>query len=131
MQHPYAHVLRAIADGETIQSVNNRVDWVSRDPATVLEEISDREYGPEHYRVKPRTITINGHEVPEPLREAPPKGMLYFLPAVISPHGDNATKQVWTGVGACPRWLQQGLVHLTAEAAQAHAEALLSFTKQP
>jgi hypothetical protein len=32
------------------------------------------------YHRKPRTISINGHEVPEPMRVAPEIGDIYFCP---------------------------------------------------
>lgn len=125
-QHPYARILRAIADGETIQSKDDFGDWVSRGPATVLEEISDHEHGPEHYRVKPRTITINSHEVPEPLREAPEQGTDCWTPHLSAENPALFCR--WNGDNADHRWLARGLVHLTREAAQAHAEALISIT---
>lgn len=80
------------------------------------------------YRRKPRTITINGHEVPEPMREPPEEGTKYFVPCVYHQCGFRQT--VWTGGCTRHRHLLKGIVHLTWQAAQAHADALLSFTEE-
>lgn len=80
------------------------------------------------YRRKPRTININGFEVPEPLREAPEYGAFYWIPSFL--HGVRTF--TWNNDGYDNPALQGGVVHLTREAAELHAEALLSFTrKQP
>ena len=70
------------------------------------------------YRRKQRTININGYEVPEPLREIPEDaGHVYEV-------------DFYTGVKCLEAALRNGFVHATKEAAELHAEALLSFTKQ-
>lgn len=80
------------------------------------------------YRRKPKTILINGYEVPEPLRAAPEEGTVIYTIDVDS-----------TELVSCPfnflptqtvqlRWLARGILHSTKEAAQLHAKALLSFT---
>lgn len=87
------------------------------------EWIADREY-----RRKPRTININGFEVPEPMREAPRIGSIYYAPTIT--YFNIATgSTTWDGgtVDCC--WLARGLCHTTREAAELHARALLSFTE--
>lgn len=79
------------------------------------------------YRRKPRTININGHEVPEPLRQALVRGASYYVPNVFSE--GRADQMVWTGDDFDLRSLKRGLVHLNRAAAKAHAQALLSFTE--
>lgn len=79
------------------------------------------------YRRKPRTITINGREVPEPMRSAPEEGQFYFMPSTIA--SDFFCEEEWHGSRRDMRWLSCGLCHSTKEAAIAHAEALLSFTE--
>jgi len=77
------------------------------------------------YRVKPKTILVNGFEVPEPMREAPDDGAKYFIPSINNDcfvgyhnfHGDRCDK----------RWLSRGLVHSTKSAAIAHAKAMLGI----
>lgn len=78
------------------------------------------------YRRKPRTININGIEVPEPMREKPEDGTKYYMPMC-----DNEVDfSVWQNSMSDNRWLSWGVCHLTREAAELHAKALLSFTKK-
>jgi len=80
------------------------------------------------FRIVPKTININGHEVPEPLREAPEYGTTYFYPYfcdIIRSLSSN-----WKGDLVDENQLKVGFVHLTEKAAIKHAEALLSFTKE-
>lgn len=77
------------------------------------------------YRLKPRTININGFEVPEPLRNIPPCGTEYFLIDFL-----KVNDMTWTDYDDELNWLKAGLIHLTRENAEKHLEALLSFTKE-
>lgn len=78
------------------------------------------------YRRKPLTININGIEVPEPMREKPEDGTKYYMPMC-----DNEVDcSVWANSMSDTRWLNWGVCHLTREAAELHATALLSFTKK-
>ena len=85
------------------------------------------------YRRKPKTININGFEVPEPLKHLDftkdfPVGLACvnllsqnnFYSLIYEGHGINEVKDK----------LEKGLLHLTKEAAELHAKALLSFTKK-
>ena len=78
------------------------------------------------YRRKPKTITINGHEVPEPYRGEMRHGQFYHIPNLE--HSDHCTELNWLHDGCDRRVMEGGLVHLTKEAAIKHTEALLSFT---
>ena len=80
------------------------------------------------YRRKPRTININGFEVPEPLRIEPKFEEPYWIADPAS--RDLADQYKWAGHTVDFRWLQRGLLHLTKEAAELHAKALLSFTEK-
>ena len=73
------------------------------------------------------TIKINGHDVPAPERVAPPKGIHYWMPSVACECKFHLS--VWVNDDFDARCLSRGIVHLTEEAAAAHAEALLSFTE--
>lgn len=127
--HPYAQILHAIADGQTIQLRDLHKDiWYDCRPDPVLAMIGRGEYAQQGIRVKPRTININGHEVPEPARVAPEPDEPFWLPAILSGDSETTSARRWTGTHGCYRWLQQGLIHLTKEAASAHAAALISFT---
>jgi hypothetical protein len=82
------------------------------------------------YRRKPKTILINGYEVPEHLRVAPEEGTVVFAVSILD--ATPTFKFVYTG--SCVthvRMLNSGVLHLTSEAAQLHAKALLSFTTVP
>lgn len=78
------------------------------------------------YRLKPRLININGHQVPEPVQEPLKIGQVYWLARI---HGAVDSFE-WEGDHACNAWLDRGLIHLTKEAAEAHIAALLSFTQK-
>ena len=80
------------------------------------------------YQRKPKTININGFEVPEPLRDAPNDGETYYIV--------NLTENRVYCVICCgtfslsQQWLKSGIIHSTKEAAEIHLKALLSFTQQ-
>lgn len=84
--------------------------------------------GQNEYRRKPRTITINGYEVPEPVREPLLVGALYWHFDPIEANGLN--DNTWNDEAFDAALLKNGFIHLDREAAKAHAEALLSFTKK-
>jgi hypothetical protein len=79
------------------------------------------------YRRKPRTIIINGFEVPEPVREPLEYRQDYYVPSISYDAGADCHN--WRGDEYDNEWLKKGLIHLTKEAAKTHAKALLSFTK--
>ena len=79
-----------------------------------------------HYRRKPRTININGIEVPEPLREAP-KHNEWFYHASITERSFCAEDQ-WIGSMGNKNKFNRGLIHSTGKAAEIHGRALASFT---
>lgn len=127
MEHPYAHILRAIADGETIQ-LKAEGAWINKDPATVLALISSGAYTQEGIRVKPHTIEINGCAVPEPLRTPPEVGRVVYAVDLLA-QKSTATFG-WTGSNDDRVLLQRGILHLTKEACRAHAHALISVSRK-
>jgi hypothetical protein len=80
------------------------------------------------YRRKPKTIIINGIEVPEPVRHRLDPKVEFYIPEL------NVEKlyvrSFWSNHAKDYIWLQRGIIHLTAEAAEIHAKALLSFTEK-
>lgn len=78
--------------------------------------------------VKPKTININGYEVPEPLQNAPKGGTMYWYPNTSDTH--VSCSHYYSGYQYHVDRLVNGLVHMTEEAAQKHLEALLSFTRK-
>ena len=79
------------------------------------------------YRRKPRTIRINGFEVPEPVREPLEKGQWYWLAENTR---STPVAYQWSNDKADYQWLDAGLLHMTEEAAQIHIDAMLSFTRR-
>ena len=79
------------------------------------------------YRHRPRTININGFEVPEPLRELPDSGNVYLAQiAAMKPVTIQLQK---FNRRIVENWLKLGLLHETREAAYVHMKALRSFTQ--
>lgn len=77
------------------------------------------------YRVKSKTILVNGFEVPEPMLEEPEHDQDYFYPIVSS--GDFYGSAIWTKHKIDIMVLERGLCHTTKEAAIAHAKAMLGI----
>lgn len=120
--HPQAKILRAIADGKQMRMrVGSITVNVTGDEALkyMLEG--------QDISIKPETININGHEVPAPVREPLELGKMYLF---VHFWDDAVVSEVaWSGDRVDRHRLKLGLIHSTKEAAIAHAEALLSFTR--
>lgn len=82
---------------------------------------------PMDWRIKPKTININGFEVPEPLREKPERDTDYYVPT-ISDFNSFINEYTWEGDHIDNKFFSKGFIHLTEDAAELHAKALLSFT---
>ncbi|PHM37255.1 hypothetical protein Xmau_03949 [Xenorhabdus mauleonii] len=81
------------------------------------------------YRLKPnpQITRIGDWDVPVPERKPPLKGTTYYSPDLLSENFVDPL--IWDGSKFDLRLLKRGLVHLTSEAANIHACALLSFIK--
>ena len=125
--HPHAEFLRAIADGDSVDewvgTIGHQV--VKRSPTYFSDYILRGDLDITMSR-NPRTININGIEVPEPLREAPDAGSEYYVPNI---HIPSPYRLSWEGKEVDFLALRAGLAHRTKEAAETHVRALLSFTK--
>lgn len=88
-----------------------------------------RFYSHMEYRLKPepKTIRIGEYDVPEPVREPLENGATCWYPKLSNI--DLIDGYIWCNDDTDVRLLSYGLIHLTEEAAKAHAEALLSLTK--
>ena len=86
-------------------------------------------YSHMEYRLKPeqKTIRIGEYDVPEPVREPLENGATCWYPKLSNI--DLIDGYIWCNDDTDLRMLSNGLIHLTEEAAKAHAEALLSLTK--
>ena len=78
------------------------------------------------YRHKPKTILINGHEVPEPHRTPLNDVEVYWTLSLCR----GVTSAHWQDDGIDDCYLKSGFIHLTKEAAEKHFNALKSFTAQ-
>lgn len=120
--HPQADILRAIANGKQMRMrIGSNFEDVTGDEA-LKYLLSNQDIS-----AKPETITINGIKVDPPVREPLQKGGVYFLADLYNE--SFVTSRMWTECSADTLWLGRGLIHLTPEAAIAHAKALLSFTR--
>lgn len=77
------------------------------------------------YRIKPRTIKVNGFDVPEPMRTKPENDTDYYIPYPIASR--MCTEVTWASDSNDERWLLLGICHATADAAVAHAKAMLGM----
>ena len=76
------------------------------------------------FALKPKTLNINGFEVPYPETEEPVFRQFYWVAAL-----DGPLRILWDGDDTDLEYLHEGRVHLIEENAQIHTNALLSFFK--
>ena len=131
MAHPYSAILKAIAEGKTVQVLEANVDpaipgvWTDITAEEALTAVSTATYTPEYMRVKPDTVIINGHEVLAPLREAPTCGTEYYHVS----RSKTFTKYVWRNSVMDYNFLDMGVVFLSKEDVAAYVKAL--FNPEP
>ncbi|PHM22975.1 hypothetical protein [Xenorhabdus ehlersii] len=88
------------------------------------------------YRIVTPTIKIGEYDVPEPEREAPKVGTMYWIPNIgyIKTEPCKYTFNYEWGEENCLIYemahLENGLVHLKRESAELHAKALISLTSK-
>lgn len=138
-EHKYAQVLRWIADGEDVQArlpgsevsgefeslIGNFNAWNYSDDwkqCLLSGDFGGHEW---EFRLKPRTITVNGREIVAGETSPPKEGTVYFFPMVGGDH--LFANETWGGCGFDLRIMGRGLVHLTKENAIAHAKAMLGI----
>lgn len=129
MKSPYAHIFTALAEGETeFERHTPSGEWSQITLVQLFSTLQNGLCPPEHLRVKQETININGHDVPAPLKTLPKEGTYVYWPV----WGNTSGSTYGTAVGCndnLPTLLAYGVLHLTKEAASAHAKALISFTE--
>ena len=114
-----APVIAAAAEGKVVQYLAADGNWYTSQGAFSH---------PNKYRIKPeepKTIKVNGFDVPEPMREAPVEGVRYYVASTQS--REWYLSRTWGGWELDLRCLQRGLVYSTKEAAVAHAKAMLGI----
>jgi len=111
--HGYSHPCKVKGmQGDLVEYVRRGID--------LRDEVSAMSWA------KP-SIKINGYEVPAPEREPLDNGTGYFFSCF--PDKELVGFYSWQGDGLDHQLLNAGIIHLTRDAARAHAEALLSFTR--
>ena len=73
----------------------------------------------------PPMRSINGYEYPEPVREPLELGQCYWVPFPAEDELTYVEGFKWSGGRVDMTWLKRGLIHLTPEAAVAHARAII------
>ena len=128
MTHPYSAILKAVAEGKTVQALEANVDpyipdvWTDITAEEALASVSTATYAPKDMRVKPDTVIINGHEVLSPLREAPTCGTEYYHVA----RSKTYVKYVWRNSAMDYNFLDMGVVFLSKEDATAYIKAVFN-----
>jgi hypothetical protein len=124
----HREVLEALLAGETLVDVADSGISIRFNGTNILGQESDEQETIclFDWKIKPRTITINGYEVPEPIRVKPRLGDKYYI--VFLPI-DTVESYSFADNPTDNRWFKLGFLHKTREAAELHLEALLSFTK--
>ena len=128
MTHPYSTILKAVAEGKTIQALEANVDpalpgvWTDITAEEALAAVSTATHVPEDMRVKPDTVVINGHEVLAPLREAPACGTEYYHAS----RSKTFTKYVWRNSVMDYNFLDMGVVFLSKEDVAVYVKAMFN-----
>lgn len=76
------------------------------------------------FRRKPQVIRVGRHEFPEPIKEAPEEGTVYWTIEADGWNGFYVEHYKWLQNGEDESCIRQGLIHLTEASAQAHANVL-------
>ena len=125
-EHEYSELLRAIARGEAIQSLNMHKVWEDISAKQTLIWIANRKPAV-LFRIKPKTIRIGEYDVPEPMREAPEIGYKYFR---LDFDRRDHWMLTWADDKADKIYLKNGLVFKTAEDVKIARDAILSLLKK-
>lgn len=132
--HNYPHVLQWIAEGKFNKITFRRMGkndlrmFSNVQPESLQAFLENSWEGSYVFKLIPEMMRINGHEVPEPERQAPTKGTEIYIPNLLTP--ESCTSFTWSPDSTmCKLFLNRGVVHLNKEAAIAHTRALLSFTE--
>lgn len=129
-QNPHLKIIQqcaaAVAQGlEPVVVQFYRDEWLTL--ATREDGMPDAGWNPEYkYRIKPRTVTVAGVELPEPLRVAPENGVILWTAGFGRDEVDNFA---WGNYHVDKLCLNQGLLHSTREAAEKWREFLLSMAR--
>lgn len=110
-------ILQALLDGKDIEVMSSTGDFYEID--TVSQFFTSSYFG-HALRVKPRTIVVNGVEVPEPIKVKPACGTMFYTAA---PNPGLSFK--WFDDGCDNEYFNAGICHSTPVAAALHWEAMI------
>lgn len=126
----YREMYEALLRGEVLQYDNHNLTMDTEGNITDEYGDSDRVVisflKPTDWSIKPKTININGFEVPEPVREPLKHDEDYWLVNLDDESGFMFSK--WRNNKTENFWLLKGMIHRSEVAAVLHAKALWSFT---
>lgn len=122
----HKQVLEALLAGETLRDVRNHSIKISLSNTDMVDETLDilAGFDLDDWEIEPKTININGYEVPEPVKEPLVMETRYYLTDICS----RTRAYTWRKAEVDFEWLALGIIHLTEEAAELHRKALVSFT---
>lgn len=110
-------LIKAFVDGEKISVY----DYSGDESYTFIGNIKD-------YKIKPKTITVNGFEILAPVRVELNDNEYYYIPSPTNFNKDVFSECfVWDSDNSDKMFLERGLIHLTKENATAHAKAMLGI----
>lgn len=131
----HKEMFKAFLEGETLCSQSREYKMIDGK----IHSLDLSEYGDgrwvelqkppkyESLKAKPKTININGIEVPGPVKDLK-RGDRYWVPN-LSTDDMWATSYTFDCSYRSDTHRDMGFAHRTKEAAELHAQALLSFTK--
>lgn len=127
-EHKYAQVLRWIADCERIQVKYHVNGWCDESYSDALGKVVAGTVEPERFRLAPRTIIVNGVEVPAPEKDAPKEKTSIYIVDIYSDR--YVYESTWgESMEMHKSLLRNGLLYLKKEDAIARAKAML-ITKE-
>lgn len=94
--------------------------WVTANP---LNDNPVTDPHPE-WRIKPRMVKVGRHEWPMPLSDEPAEWTVYWVA-----YSGSVSMCKWTNHDTDLSRLRGGVIHLTEEAAQQHADALVAINR--
>lgn len=112
-----APVMAAAGRGEVVQFLIDG-EWEEK-------EVGSSFFTESKYRIKPRTIRIGKYDVPEPMREAPVVGSVFY---VVNTADERPLEVTWHGDEYDFYILAAGMIHANKRDAASHMLALRSIS---
>lgn len=128
--HPHKDILIAIANGLKTDEIEvKHYQWVEwKNGSDYSYWMNPTTAGNWQVRLIPKTILFNRQQLPMPMESAPEMGTSVYVPEVyIDKQVVNLT---WCNTTKQQEWLKKGLIHSTAEAAIAWANAMIPFNNK-